>query len=194
MSMGISGQPGQPRRRGPHPHHARPAVTRSLSLLLIAGVAVLAGLAIACGDDDSGGSATTSATPASPTPTPTYAPTPSGSVTLQNVCTANPDPATGDEVVVDSPGPSDMVTSPLQVTGKIAAFEAQFNIAIKDAGGNDIATAAGHSSEGQTLAPFSESISFSVSQETPACLWVFDFSAQDGQPSMVHQVPIILEP
>ena len=161
---------------------------------MVAAVAALAGLAIACGDDDNGGSTTATATSASATPTPTHAPTPTGSVTLQNVCTANPNPATGDQVVVDSPGPSDMVTSPLQVTGKIAAFEAQFNLAIKDAGGNDIATANGHSAEGQTLAPFAETMSFSVSQETPACLWVFDYSPQNGQPVMVHQVPVFLEP
>jgi hypothetical protein len=166
---------------------------RTLALLALCFVAALAA---ACGGDDSGGSATPTMTPtpASPTPTPTYAPTPTGSVTLQNVCTANPSPATADQVIVDSPGPSDMVTSPLHVTGKIAAFEAQFNIAIKDAGGNDIASAAGHSSEGQTLAPFSESVPFTVTTETPACVWVFDISEANGQPIMVHQVPVLLEP
>ncbi len=82
----------------------------------------------------------------------------------------------------------------MQVTGMIAVFEAQFNIAIKDAGGNDIASAPGMSSEGQTLAPFAESVPFTVTERTPACVWVFDFSEMDGEPSMVHQIPVYLNP
>lgn len=158
--------------------------------------ASLATLAVACGDDDnSGGSETpTTTTSSSPTPIPTYNPTPTGSIDAVNVCGLNPDPATGDQVQITSPGPSDQVTSPLQVTGLIAVFEAQFNIAIKDAGGNDIATAAGHSAEGQTLSPFSESVPFHVTAETPACVWVYDISEADGSPSQVHQIPVYLEP
>lgn len=161
---------------------------------LLAGIAVFAMLAASCGDDDDGGSGTPTATESSPTATPAYNPTPSGSIDAANVCGGNPDPATGDQLVVTAPLPSDEVTSPMQVTGMIAVFEAQFNIAIKDAGGNDIATASGMSSEGQTLAPFSESVPFTVTERTPACVWVFDFSAADGLPSMVHQVPVYLLP
>lgn len=169
---------------------------KNLKYLLLVGIAGFAMLAVACGDDDDAGSATPTptATNSSPTATAVYNPTPAGSIDAVNVCGANPDPATPAQVQVNSPGPGDMVTSPLQITGLIAVFEAQFNIAIKDAGGNDIVTSPGMSSEGQTLAPFSVSVPFTVTAETPACLWVYDISEADGTPSMVHQVPIYLEP
>lgn len=157
-------------------------------------VGLLALLAAGCGDDDNGGTGTPTATVASITPSPTYNPTPTGSINAANVCQVNPDPALPDQLQITAPGPSDEVTSPVQITGLIAVFEAQFNIAIKDAGGNDIATAAGHSAEGQTLAPFSESVPFTVSERTPACIWVFDYSPRDGSPSMVHQIPVYLLP
>lgn len=163
---------------------------------LIAALAAFAMLAIACGDDDDDEATATptSASSATVSPTPTYNPTPTGSVTLIDVCGVNPDPATPDQVQVTAPGPSDEITSPMQVTGLVAAFEAQFNIAIKDAGGNDIAAVSAMSSEGQTLAPFSVSVPFTVSARTPACVWVFDFSEADGDPFMVHQVPVYLLP
>jgi hypothetical protein len=148
-----------------------------LKYALLAGIAVFATLSASCGDDDDAGSAT-----------------PTGSIDASNVCGLNPDPATGDQLQVTAPLPSDEISSPMLVTGMIAVFEAQFNIAIKDAGGNDIATAPGRSSEGQTLAPFSESVPFTVTERTPACVWVFDFSERDGEPSMVHQIPVYLLP
>lgn len=163
--------------------------------VMLATVAAIALLVVACGDDDNTpATPTVTTSPNASTSTPTRAPTPTGSVDATNVCGVNPDPATPDQVQITAPGPGDMVASPLQVSGLIAAFEAQFNIAIKDSGGNDIATAPGHSQEGQTLAPFSESVPFTVSEETPACVWVYDISEADGSPSMVHQIPVYLEP
>jgi hypothetical protein len=87
-----------------------------------------------------------------------------------------------------------VITSPLTVSGQINAFEATFAIAIKDASGTDMATKTGHSQTGQMLSPFNESVPFTVSAQTPACLWVFQFSAKDGSPSMILQVPITLMP
>lgn len=143
---------------------------KNLKYLLLVGIAVFAMLAVACGggDDDAGSATPTpTTTDSSPTATSVYNPTPTGSIDAVNVCGGNPDPATPAQVQVTSPGPGDMVTSPLQITGLIAVFEAQFNIAIKDAGGNDIVTSPGMSSEGQTLAPFSVSVPFTVTAETP---------------------------
>jgi hypothetical protein len=37
-------------------------------------------------------------------------------------------------------------------------------------------------------------VPFTISAQTPACLWVFQFSAKDGTPSMVEQVEITLLP
>ena len=81
-----------------------------------------------------------------------------------------------------------------KVRGRVAAFEATFKITIYDAGGATIADVTGMSSEGQTLAPFEVEVPFSVTQETDACLWVYEASAMDGRPINVLQTPIRLQP
>jgi hypothetical protein len=144
-------------------------------LLALGAIALLAG---ACGDDEQG--------PASTTPTPAPA--------TARVCAANPDPAGPDIVDVDQPSAGATVVSPLKVTGKIAAFEATFRIAIFDAGGQQIADQMAMSAEGQTLAPFSATVPFTVNTPTPACLWVYERSARDGLPIHVVQVPLTLNP
>jgi hypothetical protein len=111
-----------------------------------------------------------------------------------NVCQANPSPATASDVVVEQPSPFAQVTSPLVVSGRINAYEATFRLAIKDASGHDIAAQAGHSAQGQTLSAFSERVPFSVTAPTPACLWVFQYSARDGSAQKIAQVPVTLEP
>ncbi len=111
-----------------------------------------------------------------------------------SVCLNNPSPATADVVRVDTPSSGDLVMSPVTVSGQIAAFEATFRITIFDATGSQIADQIGMSAEGQVLSAFSEDVTFSVSDETPACLWVYENSAQNGEPIHVIQVPIRLEP
>jgi hypothetical protein len=86
------------------------------------------------------------------------------------------------------------VTSPVTVSGEIAAFEASFLITIFDADGAEIVEQPGMSSERQTLASFSEEVAFAVSEETPACMWVYEASGRDGEPVNVVQIPLILEP
>ena len=121
-------------------------------------------------------------------------------VTLQpggqpEVCQPNPDPATPDFQVIDEPSPGAIVTSPVTVSGQIAAFEAQFKITIYDAGGNPITDVAGSSAEGQVLSAFTEDVSFSVTDNTPACIWVYDVSGADGvTPVNVGQIPVTLSP
>jgi hypothetical protein len=113
---------------------------------------------------------------------------------LATVCEENPDPATDDLVRVNAPVARDAVSSPLPVQGRIAAFEATFQITIFDADGNILGEEVGMSSEGQTLAPFAEDVPFSVTEETPACLWVYEESARDGSPIHVVQIPVLLLP
>lgn len=176
-------------------------------LFIITALTVLALAATACGDDDNGGATKTapasvtvgpSATPNatnSPTATPSGTPTAAAtSSAVASVCAANPDPATSDEEQVDSPLPGEIVTSPIQVTGKVAAFEATFRVTLYDTGGGTIADQTAMSSEGQTLAPFSVSLPFTVTQNTPACLWVYENSARDGLPTHVIQIPLTLKP
>ncbi len=139
-------------------------------------------------------SATPSESP-SPTPSPTAEPTdePSPSPTPK-VCADNPDPATDENVQVDSPSPGDEVASPVYVSGRVAAFEAVFQITIYDASGAVIADQSGLSELGQELSPFSEDVLFSVAVPTPACLWVYELSAADGTQIHIAQVPITLKP
>jgi hypothetical protein len=162
-----------------------------LVLLTIPALALLA----ACGDDDE------PATTASPTRTTLTSRTATASAepsetpdALDSVCGANPDPATDDVNQVDIPNAGDVVASPVTVQGRVAAFEATFRITIFDAAGNTIADETAMSSEGQTLATFQKDVGFSVTQETPACLWVYDSSARDGSPIHVRQIPLVLLP
>ena len=161
-----------------------------LLLLMLPALALLA----ACGDDNE------PATTASPTRTiassaATASAEPSSTTdVLTTVCGDNPDPATDDVNQVDIPNAGDEVASGFRVQGRIRAFEATFRITIFDAAGNAIADETDMSSEGQTLAPFQRDVTYSVSQETPACLWVYESSARDGSPINVRQIPLILLP
>jgi hypothetical protein len=155
-------------------------------------VSVLGLAAVACG---------TSATTGTPTPTPAPTATASATPTASNhapaasACQANPDPATPAQVVITQPVAYAQVSgSTLLVAGSINAFEATFQISVKDASGTDIVSQTAHSQTGQTLSPFSATVPATVSASTPACLWVFQFSANTGNPSMIQQVPITLIP
>lgn len=153
-----------------------------LRILILAAMTALLALAVACGDDDDENvddSTRTGSADASP---------------ADNVCGVNPDPADATTNVVDSPAPGDEITSPVEVTGQIAAFEATFRIALYGATGAEIVDVQGTSIEGQTLAPYSESVEFTVTEETPACLWVYEASAMDGRSINVVQVPVVLLP
>jgi hypothetical protein len=173
-------------------------VFRLLALLVLPALILTA----ACGgnDEDDGGSGSNTTATRGATPdgqdedeeeegTPTSSPD-----ILATVCAENPDPSNDEQVQVDEPLGGDPVTSPLTVRGKVAAFEATFKMTLFDAAGGTIADVTGMSSEGQTLAPFSEDITFSVTQETPACLWVYESSARDGSPIHVLQIPLRLQP
>lgn len=174
--------------------------------LMLTALVGLVTLGVACSSGDNSSTQTTTGThtaSASATAPPTSAPTVTPTATvanratpspIANVCQTNPSPATSAQTVVNQPQPGDLVTSPVTVSGQINAFEAQFNIAIKDASGADIATQPGHSQQGQTLSPFNESVAFTVATQTLACLWVFDLSAKDGSLIQVVQVPITLVP
>lgn len=160
-----------------------------MKYILLAILIVLPLLA-ACGDDDDATETQTMSASATGGPTGTATAQP----TVTDVCPDNADPATADQVQVDQPAPGDSSATPLHVEGLIAVFEAQFNISIIDADGNYIVeNIPAMSSEGQTLAPFSVDVPFVVTEETPACLQVYDISNADGTTLMdIVQVPITL--
>jgi len=171
---------------------------RTLAALLILPAVVLL---VTCGGDDENTGDGTPGAGATRTANPTQRPDgdddgePTGTPNpLATVCAENPDPGKDDVVQVDEPLGGDPVTSPVQVRGRVAAFEATFKITIYDAAGATIADVTAMSQEGQTLAPFEVEVPFSVTQETPACMWVYEASARDGLPIHVLQIPVRLQP
>ena len=175
-------------------------------MLIVASLVAMLALAVACGDDDddaeedvddSTPTAAASATESAATATEPAATATEPAATddvAENVCQANPDPATAEDVVIVSPAEGTSVTSPVNVNGQVAAFEATFRLAIYDAAGNQIVDVQGMSAEGQVLSAFTASLEFTVADETPACLWVYQLSARDGTVTKVSQVPIVLQP
>jgi len=163
-----------------------------MAKLLLALTLAFVALLIACENGDGGGVAPTMDV----TPAVTVSPQPEGETptVMPEVCQPNPDPAAADVVQVDAPSADESVTSPVTVSGRIAAFEAQFNITIFDASGDLIVDIPARSEEGQVLSSFSEDVAFSVTEDTPACIWVYDLSPRDGSPIDVVQIPVTLMP
>ncbi len=131
-----------------------------------------------------------------PTPTPTPARQVGGAVTpvLAGVCPPNPSPAPATIAVVNQPAPNTLVTSPVTVTGLVAAFEATFLADIIDAQQNQLAFVVGMAQDGTSLSPFSVQLPFSVSAPTPACVRIYQQSAADGSYYRFVQVPVVLLP
>lgn len=121
--------------------------------------------------------------------------TPAASATtVVDICRPNPDPATPDVQVIDTPKAGDAVRSPFNVSGRIAAFEATFAITLFDANGRPIVDMTAMSLGGQTLSRFSEQVTFPGTAAGAACLWVYERSARDGAPIHVGQMPLTLLP
>ena len=123
-------------------------------LALLPPVLALAVMFAACGDDDDDGGGVTIG--------------PTGTIASANVCQENPDPAAPTVVQITEPARNAQVQSPLAVRGQISAFEATFQVTLKDAEGNDIADVSAMSQEGQVLSPFDASVEFEVDEATPA--------------------------
>ena len=155
---------------------------------------LLALAAAACGDDDNESTSTPAPSATAHTATPTLPPSTPTQTAAANVCVTNPDPATPGMNHVTTPVAGDQISTPAQVQGQIAAFEATFKITIYDAQQNVIVDKTAMSNEGQTLAPFSTTIDFTVTTPTPACMWVYEASARDGLPIHVVQIPVTLIP
>jgi hypothetical protein len=169
-----------------------------IRLLLIVTM-LSATLLMACGDNSDepssdGNDAPPSGTEEEETPVGGgRTPEPAPETPIANVCSANPAPGTPQTIQVDSPAPLTKHRGKVTVTGKIAAFEATFKIRIFDANGAVISGATGLSNEGQVLSAFSLEVPAAVATEQPACIWVYEESAQDGSPVNVAQVPVVIQ-
>jgi hypothetical protein len=109
---------------------------------------------------------------------------------LAKVCTQST--SSGVEAIqVSSPTAGSGVQSPLTVTGAVNSTDGLFFIAVVLADGTHVIDYPGHSSQGGSLAPFSQQVPFSIFESTPACLWV---SAQNvADPVEAARIPIVLE-
>ena len=162
-------------------------MTRLPLVLVFAFIALL----VACDNGDGGESAAPDVT-ISP-----YAPGEMPPPTSESeVCQPNPDPATPEFQIIDQPSPGDTVTSPVTVSGQVLAFEATYQIGIFDADGDAIVETFGTAGPAEVgeMAPFSIPVTFSVTEETPACIWVYEQSARDGSPIHVGQILVTLSP
>lgn len=93
-------------------------------------------------------------------------------------------------IIVESPLPGDRATSPLRVTGLGLVFEATFNIQVVDSAGVTVYDRFAMTSEGQTMAPFDVTITYTPTRAGPVTLRVFDYSAKDGSVQDLVVVPL----
>lgn len=125
----------------------------------------------------------------------TDAPTPSPTA-FPDVCLPNPNPATSEFQILEAPDPFTEVTSAVTVSGQVNAFEATYQITIFDAGGIPLVETFGTAQQPDigVIGPFSSAVGFTVTEPTPACIWVFEESARDGNPINIGQIPVVLLP
>jgi Immunoglobulin-like domain of bacterial spore germination len=171
-----------------------------------------AALVAACDDDDGGGVSfvetateddeeeTATATPtASETPTETATPEPT-ETPVEDVCAPNPSPvdASDPSIIVTSPTADleSAVANPIEVTGQARVFEANVSISLFGPDGEALTeTFATATVAGPDFGDFEALIGYAgIDEEAPACLWVFEASAEDGSPNNVVQIPLLLSP
>lgn len=158
---------------------------------------------VSCDDDDPEGGlfspATSTEVPSTATATasPSATPTPEP---FQNVCSTNPSPVDPEDasIVVDSPV-EDLVeplSSPFEVRGQARVFEATVSLALFNSAGGILSETFTTAEIGAPeFGDFAALLAYTgVDEVSPACLWVFESSAEDGQPINVVQVPVVLDP
>ncbi|MEX2238879.1 MAG: Gmad2 immunoglobulin-like domain-containing protein [Dehalococcoidia bacterium] len=186
-------------------------------------VSLLLALTVACAEDDAGqdifgptagetgtpddgtpASTATSAATGTATETATVSPTAEpgddddGGGQIEDVCTDNPSPVDDSDpsIVVTSPegGPDDTLSSPIEIAGEARVFEATVSLALFDGGGEIISETFTTASEGgPAFGDFEAQLGYTLAEEGPACLWVFESSAEDGSPTNVVQIPLLLD-
>ncbi len=155
----------------------------------------LALLATACGHKS------TSSTAPTATPAVNVVPTlpPNQPTAVINPCQPNPDPATNTTNstsfgyrVVSAPLSGAQVQTPLTVQGQAMPFEGAYSVAIFGLSGNQIASL--NFNKSNLVLAFTAQVPFTVTSNTPACVWVFERSGKDGSPINVTQIPVTLKP
>jgi Immunoglobulin-like domain of bacterial spore germination len=98
------------------------------------------------------------------------------------------------QILVDSPAPFDIVSSPLRVIGTANTFEATFEYDL-DVGGRTIAHHFVTATSGNgTRGTFDFQIAFDVDRLSDGELVVFESSAEDGSRINIRRIPLRLQP
>ncbi len=96
-------------------------------------------------------------------------------------------------ILVESPTPGSVVTSPLRVRGTANTFEATLNLRLLDASGkvlyDNFTTATSGSG---TRGTFEQTIPFTISKDGPGTLVAYEHSAADGSEINVVRIPVEL--
>jgi len=96
-------------------------------------------------------------------------------------------------IIVRNPVIGEQVTGPVTVSGTADVFEAVVSVRILDSAGGEIARTFTTASCGTGCrGDYSVAVSYTVPQEEPGIIEVFETSAKDGQPVNVQQIPVTL--
>ncbi|HUG15343.1 MAG TPA: GerMN domain-containing protein [Thermomicrobiales bacterium] len=97
-------------------------------------------------------------------------------------------------ILVESPAPWEIVSSPLQITGTANTFEAVFQINIVDAAGLVVYDNFAMATSGSgTRGTFDETIEFTTTRPGIGALIVFEYSARDGSQINLVEIPLEFE-
>jgi len=98
-------------------------------------------------------------------------------------------------ILVDTPAPYDVVTSPLRVAGTANTFESTFEYELLDADGRRLAQHFVTATSGTgTRGSFDFTVPFDVDRATDGELVVYESSAEDGSRINVRRIPLLLAP
>ena len=90
--------------------------------------------------------------------------------------------------------PGDEVGDSLRITGEIAAFQGQFWVSLVTAEGEHLIDAPRRTADpdSEELTPFDVEFTVQVSEETPACLWIYRRNVEE--PTDAVRIPVVLVP
>jgi hypothetical protein len=98
-------------------------------------------------------------------------------------------------ITVDSPSIGQQVFSPVRVSGTANVFEGTVNVRILDSNGHELARTFTTATCGSGCrGDYSVSIKYQVDHQQSGTVEVLDYSARDGSPENVVDIPVILSP
>jgi hypothetical protein len=103
-------------------------------------------------------------------------------------------PKNADGTTIDTPTAGQVVTSPFMIKGSYnGSFEGVVPIRILNAQGGTLISA-NTMNEGAVLAPYQQTVTFSVAAATPACIVVYRENGGTGALTPLARIPVTLAP